>query len=79
LTLREELVTVFYDLMRTADEVHVVLLQEARDHIWSECEAHTSVVLAPSGDILVRVGPKEIAEKTAVGNLYLSAPAFKRS
>ena len=55
--------------MRTADEVHVMLLQEARYHVWAECEAHTSVVLAPSGDVLIWVGPKEIAEETAVGNL----------
>ena len=71
LTLREELVTIFYDLMRTTDEVHVMLLQEARNHIRSEREADTSVVLAPPGDILVWVGPEEIAEKTAVGDLYV--------
>ncbi len=69
LALRKELVTVFYNLMRTADEVHVMLLQEARHYVWPECEAHTSVVLAPPRDVLIRVGPEEIAEKTAVGNL----------
>jgi hypothetical protein len=55
-----------------------MLLQEARDHIRPEGKAHTSVVLAPSGDVLVWVGPQEIAEKAAVGNLYLSASALER-
>jgi len=69
LALREEFVTIFYNLMRTADEVHVVLLQEARHYIWTKGKADTSIVLAPSGNVLVWVGPKEIAEKTAVGNI----------
>jgi hypothetical protein len=77
LTLREELVAIFHDLMRTADEVHVVLLQEAGDHIRPECEAYTSVVLTPPGDVLVWVGPQEIAEKTAIGDLYVSVSVLK--
>jgi len=38
LTFREELVSVFDDLMRTTDQVHVVLLQETRHYVWTECE-----------------------------------------
>ena len=70
LALREELVAIFYDLMCATDEIHVMLLQKARYNIWSKREAHTSVVLAPSGNVLVWVGPKQIAKKTAVGNLH---------
>jgi hypothetical protein len=69
LALREELVAVFDDLMGTAYQVHVVFLQEARYNVRTECEADTSVVFAPAGDILVWVGPQEIAEKTAVRDL----------
>jgi hypothetical protein len=58
--------------MGTTDEIHVMFLQEAGHDIRTECEANTSVILAPSGDILIWVGPKEIAEETAVGNLYVS-------
>jgi hypothetical protein len=72
LTLREELVAVFYDLMGTANQVHVVFLQEARHNVRTECETDTSVVLAPASDVLVRVGPQEIAEKTAVRDLSKS-------
>ena len=55
LSFGEELVAVFDDLMRTTDEVHIVLLQESRDDIRAEGEGHASVVLAPSSDILVRI------------------------
>jgi hypothetical protein len=53
----------------TADQVHVVFLQEARDNVRTECETDTSVVFAPASDVLVRIGPQEIAEKTAVRDL----------
>lgn len=55
--------------MRTAYEIHIVLLQETRYHVWAECEADTSVVLAPPSDVLVRIRPQKIAEQTAVRNL----------
>jgi len=58
--------------MSSADEIHVVLLKEARYDVWAECEGDTSVVFAPARDVLVRVGPQKIAEKTAVGNLCVS-------
>ncbi len=72
LALREELIAVFHDLVCTADKIHVVLLQEAGDDIGSEGEADTAVVLAPSGDVLVRVGPEQVAEQAAVGDLHVS-------
>ena len=72
LALGEEFVTIFYNLMRTADEVHVVLLQEARNYIWTKGKADTSIVLAPTGDVFVRIRPQQIAEKSTVGNLCMS-------
>ena len=69
LALGEELVPIFDNLMCATDEVHVVLLEEAGDNVRAEGEANTTVVLGPSGDVLVGVGPQEIAEETAVGNL----------
>jgi len=75
LALREELVTIFNDLMSTADEVHVMLLKEPRDHVWTEGEAHTSVVLTPSRDVFVGVGPQKIAEESTVGDLCQLATA----
>jgi hypothetical protein len=70
LTLREKLVSVLNDLMSAANEVHVVLLQEAGYYVWSKCKAYTSVILTPPSDVLIGVGPQEIAEESAVGNLH---------
>jgi hypothetical protein len=69
LALGEELVSILNDLMGTANEVHVVLLEEPRNDVGSKGERDTTIVLAPSSYILVRVGPKEIAKKTAVGDI----------
>jgi hypothetical protein len=69
LTLGEELISVFHDLMCTADEVHVVFLEEAGYDVRAECEADTSVVLAPSGDVLVGIRPQQIAEQPTVRDL----------
>lgn len=69
MALGEELVTILDNLMGTADQVHVVFLQETRDDIGAKRETDTSVVLAPTSDILVGVGPQQIAEQAAVRNL----------
>lgn len=69
MTLGEELVAVLDDLVRAADQVHVVLLQESRDDIGSERKGHTTVVFAPAGNILVGVGPEQVAKQTAIRNL----------
>lgn len=46
-----------------------MFLQEARDDIGAEGERDTTVVFAPAGDILVGIGPQQIAKETAVGDL----------
>lgn len=73
LPLREELVSVLDDLMSAADEVHVVFLQETRYDIGAEGKGDTAIVFTPSSDVFVGIGPQEIAEKTAIGNLGESA------
>lgn len=55
LPLGKELVSILDDLVRAADEVHVVLLEEARDDVGSERERDSAIVLRPTGDVLVRV------------------------
>lgn len=69
LALAEELVAILDDLVSTADQIHVVLLQEPRNDVGTECERDTAIVFTPAGDVLVGVGPEQIAEKTAVGDL----------
>ena len=55
--------------MSAADQIHVVLLQEAGDDVRAEGEGHAAVVLAPAGDVFVRVGPQQIAQQAAVRDL----------
>jgi hypothetical protein len=73
LSLREELIAILNDLVCTAYEVHVMLLEEAGYNVRAEGEGDTTVILTPASDILVGIGPQEIAKKAAVGNLYWSA------
>ena len=55
LPLRKELVAVLDDLVRTADEVHVVLVQKFANNLAAECERDTAVVFAPPARVLVWV------------------------
>ena len=69
LAFGEELVAVFDDLVCTANEIHVVLLQEAGDNVRTKRERDTSVVFGPPGDVLVRIRPQQVAEQAAVRDL----------
>jgi hypothetical protein len=50
-------------------QIHVMSLQEPRDNVRSERETDASIVLGPASDVLVRVGPKQVAEETRIGNV----------
>jgi hypothetical protein len=69
LPLGKELVAVLDDLVGTADQVHVVLLQEPGYNVGPKGERDTTVVLAPAGNVLVGVRPEKIAQESAVGDL----------
>lgn len=55
LTFREEFVTIFDDLVSSADQIHVMFLQEPGDNVGPEGERDAAVVFAPARDILVGV------------------------
>lgn len=55
--------------MRSADEVEVVPFEELRDDVLTEGEGDTAVVLAPTLNVLIGVGPEKIAEETVVGHV----------
>lgn len=59
--------------MGTAYQIHVVFLKEARDDIGAKCERDTTIVLAPTCDVLIGVGPQKVTQETAIGNLYMLA------
>lgn len=70
LPLGEELVAILDDLMGTAYQIHVVFLEETRDDVGTECKRHATIIFAPTRDVLVGIGPEEVAQKSAVRNLY---------
>jgi hypothetical protein len=55
--------------VRAADEVHVVFLQEAGDNVGPEGEGDAAIVFGPACYVFVGVGPEEVAEEAAVGDL----------
>ena len=78
LSLGEELVAILNHLMRATDEIHVMFLQETRDDVGPEREGHAAIIFAPASDVFVRVGPQQVAEKSAVRDLERSVPRWKR-
>lgn len=62
LALREELVALLDHLVGSADEVHVVGFQEARNDVRPEDEAHSSLVFGPPVEVFLGVRPQQIAQ-----------------
>lgn len=69
MALGEELVAVLDDLVRSADQVEVVPLEELCNDVLAEGERNTAVVLAPSLDVLIGVGPEQIAKQAVIGDV----------
>lgn len=47
-----------------------MFLEETRHHVGAKRKADTSVIFAPTGNVLVRVGPQQVAEQTTVRDLF---------
>ena len=56
--------------MSSTYQIHVMFLQESRNNIRSKSERNTTIVFWPSGNVFVRIWPKQIAKKTTIWNLY---------
>lgn len=50
-------------LVRSADEVEVMILQEVLDDVFSEREGHPSVVLSPTNHFALGIRPQQIAQQ----------------
>ena len=46
-----------------------MLVQEFVDNICTEGERYTSVVFCPAGNVLFRIGPKQIAKEASIGDI----------
>lgn len=69
LSFAKELVAVLHNLMCATDQIHVVLLEESRHNIRAESERHSTIIFAPTCNILVGIRPEEVTQKAAVRNL----------
>jgi hypothetical protein len=58
----KKFVSVLYDLMRSAYQIHIVFLEEPSDNVGSERERDTAVVFGPSGDVFIGIRPEQVAE-----------------
>lgn len=66
LPLGKELVAILDNLVGSADEVHVVTVQEFGDYVGTESETDSTVVFTPTYNILVGVRPKQVANQTGI-------------
>ena len=48
--------------MCSTDQIHVVFGQEAGDNVRAKGKGDAAIVFAPAGDVLIRVGPQQVAE-----------------
>ena len=69
----EELITIFYYLMGSADEIDVIFLQELLDYCLTEGVGDATIVFTPAALTLLRIRPKQVAKKTIFG--YLGWPS----
>jgi len=61
--------------MGPANQIEIMLVQELGNDLTTECEADAAVILAPASDVLVGVGPEQIAEEALVGHIGWSHDA----
>ena len=55
--------------MRTANEIHIVLLQKSGHNVRPKGERDTTIVFAPACDILIRIRPQQVAQKATIRDL----------
>merc|ERR1719199_290095 len=69
LSLCEEFVAIFNNLVCTYHKIHVVLLQESGYHIRPKDEGDATIVFCPACNVLVWVGPQKVADQARVGDV----------
>jgi hypothetical protein len=58
LAFGKEFVTIFNYLMGSANEIHVVFLEEFGYYIRAKGVTYTTIVFVPTGNIFVGIGPE---------------------
>jgi len=72
LTRGEKLVTIFDDLMSTANEIEILTFEKAVNDVGTKSVRNSTVILAPSVNVLFRIRPEQITEQASVGNVSRS-------
>ena len=62
----KELVSILYNLVSTANQIQIVLVQELSNNILPKGERDTPVVLTPSVDFLIGVRPEEVTQEASI-------------
>ena len=65
----KELVAILNDLVRPANEINVIFLEELLDHSLAKSVGNAAIVLSPARLTLFWVRPEQIAEKTILRHL----------
>ena len=73
LSTGKEFIAIFDDLMGTADKIDIVLLEELLYHGFTECIAHSSIILTPTTLGLLWVWPQQVAQETILGDFSRSS------
>lgn len=55
--------------MRSADEVHVVFVQELGNNIRAEGEGDTTVIFAPARHVFIRVSPQQVTQQPLIRHI----------
>ena len=69
LPFAEELVSILYNLVSSADEIQIMLFQKVYQHLLPEHVAYSPVRLSPSLRFFVRICPQEVAKQSCVWNI----------
>jgi len=72
LPLSKEFITIFYNLVSPANQIEVLLLQEAGNDVRAEDEGDATVVLCPASNVFVRISPEKITDHAIIG--YVRRP-----
>lgn len=76
LSFSKELITIFNDLMSSANQVNVMFFAEGCHNFLAKGKWDSSVVLTPPLHILIRVRPKQVTEQSCVWHISWSHDSF---
>ena len=68
LSTAEEFIAILDDLVRSTNQIDVILLQELLDNSFTKCIADASIVFSPTALGLLWIRPKQVAQEAILRN-----------